>query len=174
MQRLSHISQSLGKMKEIVLRIEDSSYDSFIALLNLCPSIEMVAEYSEEEVRKHLDICVKEAIEELRNQKTFRKSSDYTYIMQVINDTKVEDAPFFQTPDSFRDYLREIGVREIPGRSTLYETIQIMKGEYPHWTFDDPKIKEVETLRRNNVGRQFLSTLGRIQRCRSDGFSDKG
>ncbi len=161
-------------MKEIVLRIEDSSYDDFMALLNLCPSIEMVAEYSEEEVRKHLDVCIKVAIEELRHNHVFRKFSDYTYIMQVINDKKVEDAPFFQTPDSFRVYLREIGVREIPGRSTLYETIQIMKGEYPHWTFDDPKINEVETLRRNNVGRQFLSTLGRILRSRSDGFSDKG
>ena len=160
-------------MKEIVLQIEDSSFDDFMALLNLCPSIEMVAEYTAEEVRKHLDICIKEAIEELRNQNAFRKISDYTYIMQVINEKKWEDAPFFQTPDSFRDYLREIGVREIPGRSSLYETIQIMKGKYPHWTFDDTKIDGVETLRRNNVASQFLSTLGRIKRCRSDGFPDK-
>ena len=161
-------------MKEILLRIEDSSYDDFMALLNLCPSIEMVAEYSGEEVRKVLDICIKEAIEELRKQKTFRKFSDYTYIMKVINDKKVEDAPFFLTPDSFRAYLREIGIQNIPGRSTLYDTIQIMKGEYPHWTFNDPKINEVETLRRNNVARQFLSVLRRILRSRSDGSSDNG
>ena len=161
-------------MKTVVLRIEDSAFENFKAFVHLCPSIEIEEEYSELEVRRDFDVCMAKAICTLRDNKVLRKPSDYTYIMQVINDKKVEDAPFFQTPDSFRAYLREIGVNEIPGRSTLYETIQIMKGEYPHWTFDDPKIKEVETLRRNNVGRQFLSTLGRIQRCRSDGFSDKG
>lgn len=161
-------------MKQVVLRIEDSAFENFKAFLNLCPSIEIVSECSDEEVRKDVDVCIKEAINELRKDGVIRKSSDYTYIMQVINDKKIDGAPFFLTPDAFRLYLKEIGVQNIPGRSTIYDTIQIIKGVYPQWTFNDPKIDEVETLRRNNVARLFLSAFGRIKRGLSDGISDKG
>lgn len=155
-------------MKQVVLRIEDSALENFKTLISLCPSIEIVCDCSDEEVRRDVDVCIEEAICELRKEKVFRKSSDYTYIMQVVNEKKVEGAPYFLTPDIFLTYLKEIGLQVLPGRSTIYDTIQIMKGEYPHWTFNDPKVDEVETLRRNNVARQFLSALGRIRRRHSD------
>ena len=161
-------------MRTVVLEIEDSAYEHFIGILKLSPWAKICEVLSEEEVRRDLDVCIKEAIEELRRNRVFRKSSDYTYIMQVINDKKVDGAPYFLTPDAFRVYLKAIGVEPLPGRSTIYDTIQIMKGEYPQWTFNDPKIDEVETLRRNNVARQFLSALARIKRSHSDGFSDNG
>ena len=161
-------------MKTVVLRIEDSAFDNFKAFVHLCPSIEIVEEYSELEVRNHVDICIEKAIFELQKNRVFRKPSDYTYVMQVINNKKVKDAPFFLTPDVFRLYLKEIGVQPLPGRSTIYDTIQILKGEYPHWTFNDPKVDEVETLRRNNVARQFLSAYFKAQRVLSDRFSDNG
>ena len=161
-------------MKTVVLQIEDSSVENFKALIHLCPSIEIVEEYSELEVRKDFDICMVEAVKTLRDNKVLRKPSDYTYVMQVINNKKVKDAPFFLTPDVFRLYLKEIGVQPLPGRSTIYDTIQILKGEYPHWTFNDPKVDEVETLRRNNVARQFLSAYFKAQRRLSDRISDNG
>ena len=116
-------------MKTVVLRIEDSAFDNFKAFVHLCPSIEIVEEYSELEVRNHVDICIEKAIFELQKNRVFRKPSDYTYVMQVINNKKVKDAPFFLTPDVFRLYLKEIGVQPLPGRSTIYDTIQILKGE---------------------------------------------
>ncbi len=65
-------------MKQVVLRIEDSAFENFKALLNLCPSIEMVSECSDEEVRKDVDVCIKEAINELCKDGVIRKPSDYT------------------------------------------------------------------------------------------------
>ena len=167
---LSH--KSWKEMKQVVLRIDDAAFEKFMGMVSLCPQVEVVSENSEEEVRKDVDICIKNAIIELKDNGVFRKPSDYTYIMQVINSKKVKDAPFFLTPDMFRLYLTEIGMQALPGRSTIYDTIQIMKGEYPHWTFNDPKIDEIETLRRNNVARQFLSTFGRVLRGLSDRISD--
>ena len=40
--------------------------------------------------------------------RVFRKPSDYIYVMQVINNKKVKDAPFFLTPDVFRLYLTKV------------------------------------------------------------------
>jgi hypothetical protein len=160
-------------MVQFVLNVEDSAVNDFKAFLNLCPSIEIVNEFSDIEVRKELDVCIEESIRELRKNNVFRKPSDYTYIMQVINDKKVVGAPYFMTPDLFLSYLANLGLDNLPGRSTIYDTRKIMSGEYPHWIFNDPKIDNIETLRRNNVARQFLSALYNAQRTLSDGFSDK-
>ena len=161
-------------MKQVVLRIEDSAFENFKAMISLCPAIEMVDEYSDLEVRRQLDICIEVAIRELRKGKVFRKPSDYTYIMQVINDRQVKDAPYFHTPDVFLGYMEQLGLDGLPGRSTLYDTRKMMSGEYPNWVFNDPQVDVVETLRRNNVARQFLSALFKAQRALSDSISDKG
>jgi len=161
-------------MKEVVLLIEDTALDNFRAFLNLCPSIEMVDEFSDWEVRKELDICIEVAVRELLKSKVIRKPSDYTYIMQVINDRKVKGAPYFHTPDTFIGYLRDLKIGNLPGRSTIYDTRKMMGGEYPNWVFNDPQVDDIEALRRNNVARQFLSAFFRAQRSLSDGKSDKG
>lgn len=159
-------------MKQVVLRIEDSAFEDFKAMLRLCPSIEMVEEYSDLEVRKKLDVCIEQAVRELLKNKVIRKPSDYTYIMQVINDKQVKDAPYFHTPDVFIGYLELLGFNGLPGRTTLYDTRKIMSGAYPNWVFNDPQVDVIETLRRNNVARQFLSAFLKAQRTHSDDISD--
>ena len=161
-------------MKTVVLRIEDSAFDNFQALIHLCPSIEIVEEYSELEVRRDFDICMTEALCTLRNNKVLRKPSDYTYIMQVINDKQVKDAPYFHTPDLFIGYLKNLGLDNLPSRTTIYDTRNVISGEYPNWKFIDPQIDDIETLRRNNVARQFLSAFFKAQRTLSDKISDNG
>ena len=161
-------------MKTVVLRVEDSAFEDLKAMLRLCPSIEMVDEYSDLEIRKNLDVCITEAIHELLKNNVIRKPSDFTYLMQVINDKQVKDAPYFHTPDVFIGYLKLLGFDELPSRTTLYDTRKLMGGAYPNWTFNDPQVDVVETLRRNNVARQFLSALFKAQRTLSDGISDKG
>ncbi len=161
-------------MKQVVLRIEDSALENFKAFCNLCSAVEIVSEFSDLEVRKHLDICIEEAIRELQKNKVFRKPSDYTYIMQVINDRTVSGAPYFYTPDAFIDYLKVLGIDKLPGRSTIYDMRKTISGEFPDWSFKDSSVDDVETLRRNNVARQFLSALFKAQRTISDNTSDKG
>lgn len=161
-------------MKTVVLQIEDSSVENFKALIHLCPSIEIVEEYSELEVRKDFDICMTEATKTLRDNKVLRKPSDYAYIMQVINEKQIAYAPYFLTPDAFLDYLKDLGFKNIPGRTTIYDTKNGIKGEYPQWTFPFLHADDIETLRRNNVARQFLSAYFKAQRRLSDRISDNG
>ena len=161
-------------MKTVVLRIEDSALENFKALIHLCPSIEIAEEYSELEVRKDFDICMSQAICMLRNNKVLRKPSDYTYIMQVVNDKEIVGSPYFMTPDSFLGYLKDLGFDDLPGRTTIYDTKKVICGKYPNWSFKDPQVDDIETLRRNNVARQFLSAFFKAQRTLSDRISDNG
>ena len=134
-------------MKTVVLRIEDSAIEYFKAFVHLCPSIEIVEEYSELEVRRDFDVCMTEAICTLRSNKELRKPSDYTYIMQVVNDKQIADAPYFLTPDAFLGYLKDLGLDDLPGRTTIYDTKNGISGEYPKWVFKDLQGDDVEALR---------------------------
>ena len=161
-------------MKTVVLRIEDSAFENFKAFVHLCPSIEIEEEYSELEVRRDFDVCMAKAICTLRDNKVLRKPSDYTYIMQVINDKQVKDAPYFHTPDLFIGYLKNLGLDNLPSRTTIYDTRKVISGEYPNWKFKDPQVDDIEALRRNNVARQFISAFLKAQRTLSDRISDNG
>lgn len=161
-------------MKTVVLQIEDSAIENFKAFIRLCPLIEIVEEYSELEVRKSFDICMTEAVKALRQNKVLRKPSDYTYIMQVVNEKHIADAPYFYTPTMFLDYLKNLGFNNLPGRTTIYDTKNVISGEYPKWVFNDSQVNDIETLRRNNVAKQFLSAFFKAQRALSDGISEKG
>ena len=72
----------------------------------------------------------------------------------------------------FIDYMREAEFDNLPGRTTIYDTIAKVKGKYRDWTFaDDPKASEA--LRRKNLIKQFLSAFVRVQSRKSDGLSDE-
>ena len=70
--------------------------------------------------------------------------------------------------------MHPISFKNIPGRTTIYDTKNGIKGEYPKWTFPFLHADDIETLRRNNVARQFLSAYFKAQRRLSDRISDNG
>ena len=80
--------------------------------------------------------------------------------------------PFFNTPKDFLDYMRESKFDNLPGRSTVYNTIAKVKGKYPDWTFTDAP-KASEALRRKNLIKRFLSAFMKAQSRQLDGLSDE-
>lgn len=101
-----------------------------------------------------------QAVELLEKEKVIKHAFDYKWIMEVINQGKVKGLAKFDNPNSFREYLIDIGVKYVPSRGILYNRKWECRGEYPNLTFidtDDP----TEVLRRNNVGRRFLSAVNK-------------
>jgi hypothetical protein len=92
--------------------------------------------------------------------------------MVALNEEVVKGVPFFYTPMEYLSYLKSLGFDNLPGRTSLYDTIKLIKGRYPNWTFaDNPK--DVEARRRINVVKRFLNAFGRARRGKSDGFPEK-
>ena len=67
--------------------------------------------------------------------------------------------------------MRESDFDNLPGRTTIYDTIAKVKGKYPDWTFTDAP-KASEALRRKNLIKQFLSAFVKAQSGMLDGLSD--
>jgi hypothetical protein len=158
-------------MKEVLLQIEDSAYVKFMGMVSLCPQVKVLSEGVAIETRGTTDLCVARAIRDLRADGVFRYPCDYTYLMLAANEGLAKGMAFFCSPKDFIDYLKELELDGLPGRSTLYDTLSKVEGKYPDWTFkDNPKPKEV--LRRKNVVKLFLSAFGKARRTASDGMSD--
>lgn len=157
--------------RQIILEVEDSVFEKFMGMLEICPGVEVLAVSEVAETRTNVDLCVAMAINELREDDVFKFPGDYTYILLGTNQDLVKGLDYFVTPMEFLGYLKEIGINNLPGRNTLYDGMTRTYGKFPNWTFrDSPKQKEV--LRRRNVFARFLSAYNRARIRFSDGFSD--
>ena len=159
-------------MKQVVLRIDDAAFEKFMGMVSLCPQVEVVNVCDTVDKKQTMDGYVASAIREMRQRLAFRSPCDYAYLMVAMNESVIKGLPFFYTPKDFIDYMREADFDNLPGRSTVYNTIAKVRGKYPDWIFtDDPKASEA--LRRKNLIKQFLSAFVRAQAGKLDGLLDE-
>ena len=83
--------------------------------------------------------------------------------MQVVLEDNLKCGTLFINPDEFISYLRILGFKNLPSRSSLYRIGDTILGTYPNWTFSDHP-SHFEELRRRNIARLFLSAFNRFRR----------
>ena len=150
-------SKKLEEMR-VILELDDSDeMREFAASLKKLG----LAEVMEWEMRTgDVEHRMRHAVEQLQEKGVFKHPFDHTWIMVVVQQGLAEGLKPFRSPQSYRDYLNEIGVKNVPCRSTLSNAYKKYSGRWPNLIFsdtDDPK----ETLRRNNVGRRFLCAFNK-------------
>lgn len=150
-------------MKQIIVNIDDLAYEPVVGMLKLCQGVEIESEGEVVDTINERDVCMVYAIKKLRNNNVFRHHYDYTWIMKALNEGVIEEYEDFESPQSFLDYLDEIGLDGLPDRSTLSRALSKAFDSYPNWTFVDAK-KPSESIRRKNVVKQFLSAFGEAKR----------
>ena len=158
-------------MRQYLVQVEDAACDKFEAMMDLCSQAKIIDKGVLIDTRAAVDLCVVEAIRELREDMVFKRPSDYAYIMIAANEEAIKGMRFFYSPQEYIDYLRQLEIRMIPGRSTIYDAIARTCGRYPNWTFTDHP-SETEILRRKNVVRRFLSAFVKAKLSVSDCLSD--
>ena len=160
---ITHISQTLGTMKEITFRVLDELVPLLEEWVKHIPEMEIVCRQESIDCGLgDMDCKMAYALEVLRQNKTIRHLYDYTWIMVAIGDGAIKGIGGFKSPQSFMDYLSSLGVEHIPSRTTLSTFYNKVWGTFPDWEFtdtDDPQ----EILRRKNVVRQLISALNRAK-----------
>ena len=78
---------------------------------------------------------------------------DWTWI-ELYCEGAITDLQF-NAPKSFLDYLWLIGVQSLPDRTSLAKKIDVVRGEYPNWTFTDTS-SPMEIKRRILVVGRFI------------------
>ena len=106
-----------------------------------------------------VEVRVKACIEKLLEEKVLRHLYDYTWVMEVMNQTK--DVATFNSPASFIGFLEGMGVERRPSDDTISKKLNVMTGMFPAWRFTD--CDTLEANRRINVGKRFLSLFRKGQ-----------
>ncbi len=112
-----------------------------------------------------IDIILKRAVEEIKEDKNFKHKYDYAFIMNIINETgrlnlkdlPTIDLPHFNTPQSFLIYLNKLGIYDLPKADSIKKKLSSIQTKSQPWTFRDKKGKDItETNRRNNLAKTCL------------------
>ena len=83
--------------------------------------------------------------------------------MMAMNQGVVDDFEPFRSHQDYIDYLKEIGLQNVPSRTTLYNAEINTLGEHPNWMFLDYPTAS-EALRRTNLVKQFLGAYRKSKR----------
>ncbi len=149
-------------MKEITFSVPDDMVQLLVEWTKHIPEIEIVqqkeaTEYSLDGTDRRMAL----AMQTLKNNGAIRYNYDYTWIMAALGDGVLKDFKGFRSPQKFIDYLRNIGVEQIPCRSTISDYNNKVFGTFPDWEFTDTSDPS-EVLRRKNIVRQFLSAYNKV------------
>ena len=145
-------------MKEIVLRIEDAAVEDFMALVRLCPSVEVVT-VDEAAVpnESSLAVRIREAILRLRAERLLRRKFDYAWLKVAMDST--DDLPSFESAQRYLDYMREeLMLDDLPCESSISKMMDMARGQLFCWTFSDTNDAQ-ETTRRNNIVKRFFCLM---------------
>lgn len=99
------------------------------------------------------DVRMAMAVKGLWDEGVLRHLYDYTWVMEVINQT--DSMPYFNTPASFIAYLKEADVERLPSEDSINKKQNTFTGRFPDWLFVD--CDATEAKRRINVGKRFLN-----------------
>ena len=93
------------------------------------------------------------AINKVVEEGLLKYGYDWTWI-ELYCEGAITDLQF-NAPKSFLDYLWLIGVQSLPDRTSLAKKIDVVRGEYPNWTFTDTSSSK-EIKRRILVVGRFI------------------
>ena len=158
-------------MRQYLVQVEDAACEKFEAMMSLCSQAKIIDRGVMADTRTAVDRCVVKAICELRYDNVFKRRGDYAYIMLAANEEVIKGMRFFFSPKEYLDYMRELDIDKVPGRTTIYDALECTHGRYPEWTFSDHP-GDTETLRRKNVVKRFMSAFMRAKLNVSDAISD--
>ena len=150
-------------MTEITLRVPDTMVALIENLAAHVPGMEVVAT-GDSMGDDERDLCFRKAIVELKEEGVIRKRKDYAWIMAALEQGLIAEYEGFYSPQSFIDYMKQVGIELLPVRTTLYRAYTLIGGEYPDWTFKD-KPNDNEALRRKNIVVRFKSAFYRAKRA---------
>lgn len=98
-------------------------------------------------------VPVVNSIKRLKDEGLLLHLYDYTWVMEVMNQTK--DLPKFNTPASFISYLKSHGIKRLPSETSIYKKQNTFTGIFPLWEFTD--CDTTEAARRINIGKRFMN-----------------
>ena len=144
-------------MRQLTINVYEEDSDFFKELVDrFCGQIASEKQVDDE----HIDVFERArlALRIVMDEGFIRFKGDFAYIYKLIDKGHVKGLAKFESTKSFHMFLKEMGVMDLPGCSTIDDAYKKIDGQYPNWTFTDTN-DPGKMIRRINVARRFLSAF---------------
>lgn len=150
-------------MIELTIRVPNDLAQTIGDLIKRIPEAEIVCSAEDIKVESLRDECAREAFNTLLYEGIIKSPRDFGWIMVAMNNGLIDDFTEFSSDQSFIDYLNDLKIRNVPSRTTLYNSTVLVSDLTPEMQFDDNPDAH-ETIRRRSVVSRFLNLYRKAKR----------
>lgn len=150
-------------MKSILINVEDGAFEHVLGVLQLCQQVKVVSTEDLQGIVSGIDECFAKAIKELQDERVIRNQYDYAFIYMAIREGIICEMEPFYSVQHFVDYMKELGIQNPPGKSSISNICTRTQGEFPDWFYDEA-VDASEERRRKIVVTRFSSAFTRAKR----------
>ena len=148
-------------MKKVTIVVPDDKMALVEELVKAITDMEIVEvkdmgsteEFQRKSPKERLDFAIHAIVEE---EGLLANRYDFAWLYAAIQEELLKGIKMFHSVESFRLYLINIGIKNVPSNSTISDRFACLRHNYPDWVFPD-NCDTKETQRRINIAKRFLS-----------------
>jgi len=162
-EKCAHVSKllphKLDKMKEVKMVVPDNGMALIKELVKVIPEMEIVEvkdvestdEFQRKSPMERFDFAIKAIVAE---KSVIANRYDFAWIYSAVQEGSLKGIRMFNSVKSFRQYLLDKGIENVPSNSTISDKYVLQNKPFPDWKFSDCDV--TETQRRINIVRRLL------------------
>ena len=147
-------------MKKVTLMVPD---DKMALVEELCKAItdmeiaevndvDSIVEFQRKSPMERFDFAIHAVVSE---KGLMANQYDYAWLYAMVQQEQLKGVEKFRSVDSFRQYLINIAVKDVPSNSTISGRYGCVRHKFPDWVFSDG-CDATEAQRRINIAKRFL------------------
>ena len=147
-------------MKKVIMMVPDDKMALVVELSKAITDMEIVevadvdsiVEFQRKLPMERFDFAIHAVVSE---KGLMANQYDYAWLYAMVQQEQLKGVEKFHSVDSFRQYLINMGIKDVPSNSTISGRYGCLRHKFPDWVFSDGcDITEVQ--RRINIAKRFL------------------
>ena len=147
-------------MKKVTMMVPDDKMALVVELSKAITDMEIVevndvdsiVEFQRKSPMERFDFALHAVVSE---KGLMANQYDYAWLYAMVQQEQPKGVEKFRSVDSFRQYLINIAVKDVPSNSTISGRYGCVRHKFPDWVFSDG-CDATEAQRRINIAKRFL------------------
>ena len=147
-------------MKKVIMMVPDDKMALVVELSKAITDMEIVevndvdsiVEFQRKSPMDRFDFAIHAVVSE---KGLMANQYDYAWLYAMVQQEQLKGVEKFRSVDSFRQYLINIGIKDVPSNSTISGRYGCLRHKFPDWVFSDG-CDATEAQRRINIAKRFL------------------
>jgi len=147
-------------MKKLIMMVPDDKMALVVELSKAIADMEIVevndvdsiVEFQRKSPMDRFDFAIHAVVSE---KGLMANQYDYAWLYAMVQQEQLKGVEKFHSVDSFRQYLINIGIKDVPSNSTISGRYGCLRHKFPDWVFSDG-CDATEAQRRINIAKRFL------------------